>query len=208
MSTSKSWLPLAALALAGAVGGVWLARTMLAPAPAAAPTLAAGTWLPEPREFAAPALVDSRGQAFPQSAFAGHASLIFFGFTHCPDLCPTTLALLAEVMKSTSAQNLTVYLVTVDPERDTPEALRSYLAGFDPEFIGLTGKAPDIQGFTRALGAAALKVDLPGGNYSMDHSATLFLLDDSGRLRALFTPPYNRTKLAADLASAVAAARG
>ncbi len=208
MSSSKSWLPWAALAIAGVFAGAWIARATLAPVPAPAPQLLSGTWLPEPRAIAAPALIDSRGQPYTQGAFTGHASLVFFGFTHCPDVCPTTLALLSQVRRVTKARDLTFYLVSVDPERDTPEVLHSYLAGFDPEFIGLTGAPLDIKSYTRQLGAAVARVNLPGGDYSMDHSATLFLLDDAGRLRAVFTPPYETARLAADLGAAVAAARG
>ncbi len=206
MTSPKSWLPWTLVAIFCALGGAWFARTTLAPPPP--PVLAAGTWLPEARELSAPALVDSRGQPFPPSAFKGHASLVFFGFTHCPDICPTTLALLAQVKPAIAAGNIVVYLATVDPERDTPEALHSYLAGFDPDFIGLTGAPPDVEAFARALGALAAKVDLPGGSYSMEHSATLYLLDDAGRLRAVFSPPYDRAKLAVDLEAAAKAARG
>lgn len=208
MSSSKSWLPWAVLAVTAALVGAWIARATLVPVPAPAPVLQAGTWLPAPRVFDTPALVDSRGQPFTAAGFTGHASLLFFGFTHCPDVCPTTLALLAQARRVTKADKLTIYLVSVDPERDSPEVLHSYLAGFDPEFIGLTGAPLDIKGFTRSLGAAVAKIDLPGGSYAMDHSATLYLLDDAGRLRAVFTPPFETQKLAADLEVAVAAARG
>lgn len=180
---------------------------MMTPETAAPPVLQTGTWLPAARDIDAPALVDSRGAAFTRDSFSGHASLLFFGFTHCPDLCPTTMALLAQV-KRVTRMPVTVYLVSVDPERDTPEVLRAYLAGFDPEFIGLTGAPPAIKGFMRTLGAAVAKVDLPGGSYTMDHSATLYLLDDTGRLRAVFTPPFEVERLAADLDTAIAAARG
>ena len=206
MSTSKSWLPWAALALVGVLAGAWIARTTLAPA--SAPVLQAGTWLPEPRTVDTPVLTDSLGRPFTGAGFAGHASVLFFGFTHCPDVCPTTLAVLAQVRQVSKAANLAIYLVTVDPERVSPEVLSNYLAGFDSEFIGLTGGPLDLKSFTRSLGAAVAKVDLPGGNYSMDHSATLFLLDDAGRLRAVFTPPYETATLAADLDAAIAAARG
>lgn len=190
------------------LAGAWIARTTLAPASAPAPVLQAGTWLPETRAFDTPALTTSLGQPFTAAGFAGHASVIFFGFTNCPDVCPTTLAVLAQAKQASKAANLAIYLVTVDPERDSPEVLRNYLAGFDPEFIGLTGEPLALKSFTHSLGAAVAKVDLPGGHYSMDHSATLFLLDDAGRLRAVFTPPYEAAKLAADLDAAIAAARG
>ena len=189
------------------LAGAWIARATLAPEAPPAPTLQVGTWLPAPRAIDAPALVDSRGKPFTAAGFTGHASLLFLGFTHCPDVCPTTLALLAQVRRATQAP-VTVYLVSVDPQRDTPEVLGRYLAGFDSEFIGLTGAPLDIKRFARTLGAAVAKVDLPGGSYTMDHSATLYLLDDAGHLRAVFTPPYDAAKLATDLEAAVAATRG
>jgi protein SCO1/2 len=199
---------MAALAITGVLAGAWIARATLTREAPPAPALQAGTWLPDPRAIDAPALTDSRGQPFASADLAGHASLLFFGFTHCPDVCPTTLALLTQAKRAVRAARFTVYLVSVDPERDTPEALRRYLAGFDPEFIGLTGSPLDIKGFARTLGTAVARVDLPGGNYAMDHSATLYLLDDSGQLRAVFSPPFDATRLAADLDAAIAAARG
>lgn len=212
MSSPKSWRPWAALAVAsaiiGALAGAWVGRAKLASPSVALPALQAGTWLPGPREIRTPALIDSRGQPFTEAGFAGHASLLFFGFTHCPDVCPTTLALLAQVRQVTKAQNLSIYLVSVDPERDSPEVMARYLANFNPEFIGLTGTPPAMKDFARSVGAAAAKVHLPGGSYSMDHSATLYLLDDAGELRAVFTPPHDAAKLAADLETAVAAVRG
>jgi len=196
------------LIVAAALTGAWIARATLTTRTAPAPVLQSGTWLPEPRDIALPALTDSAGAPFTADSFAGHASLLFFGFTRCPDVCPNTLALLTQVMRSTQAANLTVYLVSVDPERDTPEVLRAYLAGFDPQFIGLTGDPLDIKTLARTVGTAMVKVDLPGDTYTMDHSATLYLLDDDGRLRAVFTQPLEVETLAGDLAVAVAATRG
>lgn len=208
MSTPKSWLSWSLLIVAAALTGAWIARATLTTQPAPAPVLQSGTWLPEARDIAIPALTDSAGAPFTGESFAGHASLLFFGFTRCPDVCPNTLALLTQVMRSTRAANLTVYLVSVDPERDTPEVLRAYLAGFDPQFIGLTGDPLDIKALARTVGTAMVKVDLPGNTYTMDHSATLYLLDDAGRLRAVFTQPLEVETLASDLAAAVAATRG
>jgi len=208
MSAPKSWLSWSLLIVAAALTGAWIARATLTAKPAPAPVLQSGTWLPEARALDMPTLVDSGGAPFTADSFAGHASLLFFGFTHCPDVCPNTLGLLAQVMQSTPAPDLTVYLVSVDPERDTPAVLRDYLAGFDPQFIGLTGDPLDIKDFARTVGTAMIKVDLPGDTYTMDHSATLYLLDDAGRLRAVFTPPFKVEGLASDLAAAVAAARG
>jgi protein SCO1/2 len=125
---------------------------------------------------------------------------VFFGFTHCPDVCPTTLSLLANVQKSPGVPKLTVALISVDPERDTPEKLGQYIAAFGGDLIGLTGAPPEIVNATRAFGVASARVDLGGGNYTMDHSATVFALDSQARIVAVFTPPLRADALARDLA--------
>jgi protein SCO1/2 len=204
-SSSKSWWPFVALAVVGALAGAWFARSVGAP-PAPAPVLQTGTWLPEPRAVEFPALIDSSGTPFDTTRLAGGASVAFFGFTHCPDVCPTTLAQLAAIKRDGHLAGLRVLLVTVDPERDTPQVLRTYLAAFDPEFIGLTGEVQNLAALRESIGVAAARVDLPGGVYTMDHTAALFVLDGAGRLRAVFTPPLAPATLGADLDAAGAAA--
>jgi protein SCO1/2 len=92
-----------------------------------------------------------------------------------------------------------VLFVTVDPQRDTPTAMGLYVHAFDPDFIGLTGDPKAIEKMTAAFGVASLRVDLPGGDYTMDHSATVFLVDSSGRIVGVFTPPFDTRRLAQDL---------
>lgn len=187
----------------GATGGAWLASQSLDRP--ALPALAAGTWLGEGRDIGEPRLIDAGGRPFGRRDFAGHPGVIFFGFTHCPDVCPATLAMLASAAEQAGLPDLRVYLVSVDPERDTPAALGAYVRAFDEDFIGLTGQLPDIEAFARTLGSARVRVDLPGGGYTVDHSATLFLLDRDARLVAVFTPPFATARLAGDLAKAVSA---
>jgi protein SCO1 len=193
---SKSTWLLILLALVAAAGGVWVAKRTSDQAP----QLTSGTWLPQPRPVPEVSLVDQSGQPFttPQS-LTGHPTLLFFGFTHCPDVCPTTLARLAQVVKTANVPDLKVLLVSVDPERDTPELLERYVHAFDPNFGGVTGKLEDIQRLTKALSVAFAKVDMGGGQYTVDHSAVVMLLNRQGQLVALFTPPYEVAPVAADL---------
>ena len=115
------------------------------------------------------ALVDTQGAAASPATLRTHPTLVFFGFTHCPDVCPTTLALLASVQKQVAIPGLKVALISVDPERDTPQQLGKYISSFGGDLIGLTGTPPEISKVTRSFGVAAARVDLPGGDYTMDH---------------------------------------
>jgi len=179
-----------------ALAGFWVAQRSAG----SAPQLTSGTWFPQPRPIGDFALTDERSQPFTLASLKGRPTLVFFGFTHCPDVCPTTLALLASVQKRVAMPNLKVALISVDPERDTPEQLGSYIASFRGDLIGLTGSASEIVKATRAFGVAAARVDLGGGNYTMDHSAAVFVLDSRARIVAVFTPPLSAPALSRDLA--------
>jgi protein SCO1 len=192
---SKSTWLLVLLALIAAAGGVWIARRTSDPAP----QLTSGTWLPQPRPVPEVSLIDQSGQPFTTQNLKGHPTLIFFGFTHCPDVCPTTLARLVQVVKAANVPNLKVLLVSVDPERDTPELLERYVHAFSPDFGGLTGKPEEIQRLASEFGVAIAKVDLGGREYTVDHSAVVSLLNRQGQRVALFTPPYEVAPVAADL---------
>jgi protein SCO1/2 len=124
---------------------------------------------------------------------------VFFGFTRCPDVCPTTLLKLAQAKKTAAISGLRVVFVTVDPARDTPPAVGLYVHAFDPDFIGLTGDEKSINRMAADFGVAVSKVDLPGGDYTMDHSAVVFLLNNQGQVAGIFTPPFDIPRLAADL---------
>ena len=112
---------------------------------------------------------------------------------------PTTLAILANVQKQVAQPGLKVALISVDPERDSPEQLGKYIASFGGDLIGLTGPAPEIVKTMKTFGVAASRVDLPGGGYTMDHSATIFALDSGARIVAVFTPPFNGAALTRDI---------
>jgi protein SCO1 len=198
MTTRRTWWILGVAALCAALAGFWLAREL----DSSGPALASGTWLPRAKPIADFHLTDGLGRPFSLHDLRGKPALVFFGFTHCPDVCPTTLAKLAQLKKVAAIPGLRVLFVTVDPARDTPAAVGSYAHAFDPDFIGLTG---DNQAITRTaadFGVAVSKVDLPGGDYTMDHSAVVFLLNGVGQISAVFTPPFDAARLAADLGRA------
>jgi protein SCO1/2 len=195
MTKRLSWLLVAIAALCAALAGFWLAREL----DSSAPQLASGTWLMRPRDVADFQLVDSLGHRFTDRDLRGKPSLVFFGFTHCPDVCPTTLVTLAQVKKAAPVAGLQVLFVTVDPQRDTPTAVGLYAHAFDPDFIGLTGDQAAIDKVTKAFAVAALRVDLPGGDYTMDHSATVFLVNARAQVVGIFSPPFDTRRLAQDL---------
>jgi protein SCO1/2 len=196
--SNRYWISVGAIAVVAALAGVYVARMLNQPA---VPSLESGTSLPQARVLPDFNLVDTQGQAASAASLRGHPTLVFFGFTHCPDVCPTTLALLANVQQQQAATvpGLKVALISVDPERDTPQQLGSYIASFRGDLIGLTGDASEIVKATRAFGVAAARVDLGGGNYTMDHSATVFALDSQARIVAVFTPPFSAAALTRDL---------
>jgi protein SCO1 len=191
------WL-LAAAAVCAAAAGFWLAQQL----DRGGPRLASGTWLPHAKAVADFSLVDTAGRPFTRSDLAGHPTLVFFGFTHCPDVCPTTLAKLAQLRRRAALPGLQVLFVSVDPQRDTPPVLGLYVHAFDPAFTAVTGGSEPLARLAANFGVAVSRVELPGGDYTMDHSAVLFLLDRSGNIAALFTPPFEVPALAADLARA------
>jgi protein SCO1/2 len=129
-------------------------------------------------------LVDHNGRTVTEKTFEGHPYLVFFGFTHCPDVCPTTLFNLSEVLKATGedGRDLRALFITVDPERDTPEAMKSYISSFDERIVGLTGDRAAVEAAIRTFRAYAKKVPTSGGDYTMEHSATVYLMDEDGEL--------------------------
>jgi protein SCO1 len=198
MQLRKSWPLLLGVALIAAAAGVMLAR-MLAQAPV---PLAAGTWLPEARILAPFNAASTSGGNFDRAALAGRPHLLFFGFTYCPDVCPTTLATVARVLRQppSGLTDLGLLFVSVDPERDSLAAMQQYLSAFSRDFVGLrTERLADLQPLLRSMGAIAARVELPGGGYTLDHTAALYLLDRQGRYRAVFTAPFDSRQLSADL---------
>lgn len=137
-------------------------------------------------------LTDHNGRERTLADFRGKVVLVFFGFTHCPDVCPTTLAEMAQVMRELGpdAEKVQVLFITVDPERDTPEVLRQYVPAFYPSFLGLYGDADAIARTARGFKIFYQKQALPDGGYSVDHSAGTYIYDRKGELR--FFAQYGR----------------
>jgi protein SCO1/2 len=128
-------------------------------------------------------MVDQNGQPVSEKTYLGRPMALFFGFTYCPDICPTTLARLSALLGKLppdTANKIQVILVSVDPERDTPEALKAYLSAFDERFIGLTGTAKQLSQFAKSYRAFYEKVSDATGGYTMNHSAGVYLFDASG----------------------------
>ncbi len=198
---------LLAAALAGGVTAWLLAR------PEPPPALAKATRFDVPRALASFELRDQAAGAFGLERLRGRWTLMFFGFTNCPDICPTTLAILAEVRRRLAdlpaATQPQVVLVSVDPGRDTPQQLASYVAHFDPSFVGVTGEPSQIEALAREFGVAVI-LGVPGedGSYSVDHSAAIFLIDPQGAESAVFTTPHAAATIADDYRLLVGADRG
>jgi protein SCO1/2 len=197
MQMKSSWLLWGAVAVMAMLAGFYVAQR----SGESVPQLTSGTWFPQPRPIENFALTDEMGQPFTLNELKGHPTLVFFGFTHCPDVCPTTLAKLAQIAKDASMPQLRVLLVSVDPARDKPEQLQQYVRAFDPSFKGVTGEQAQIEQLAKEFGVAIARVDLGGGDYTVDHSAAVFLLDAQGRRVAVFTPPFEIRPMAADLHS-------
>jgi protein SCO1/2 len=173
----------------------WLAAGAALAVPAAAladgaVALKAGSFEP-PRAAPDFVLAGSDGTPLQLSKLRGKVVLMSFGYTHCPAVCPTTLATLADARRSlgNDAAAVQVVFVTVDPERDDAARMKQYVAAFDPSFLGATGKPEALAAVRRSYGVVARKVPL-GDGYGIDHSSSIFLIDRDGRLRAQM--PYGR----------------
>ncbi|MGH6783985.1 MAG: SCO family protein [Sphingomicrobium sp.] len=146
-------------------------------------------------------LIDQNGRPFTDQDLKGRPFLVFFGFTHCPDICPTTLFDVSEVLRrlGPDADRVRALFITVDPERDTPEKLKDYLSSFDPHLVGLTGDPAAVAATTKAYRVYTRKVPLEGGNYTMDHQTLVYLMDKEGRFVAPFSLKRRPEDAAADL---------
>ena len=208
----KYGITLTTVALAAMLAGAWLAatyrendsRAVLLPDQAM-------TLFPDPKPLTAFALTDHRNRVFDLSRLKGKWSFLFFGYTHCPDICPTTLAVLARARENivnnmtrrasaasratgntVGAENVQFVFVSVDPNRDTGDILRQYVTYFHATFLGVTGDDTQIRNLAGQLGAAYQVSIAPGmENYPVNHSAAVFLLDPQARYHAVFTPPLD-----------------
>ena len=135
-------------------------------------------------------LAGTDGQPFASSKLSGRPAAMFFGFTHCPDVCPTTLARLARLRKQLGQGDdaLSIVFVSVDPERDTPAEVGNYLKLFNTPVVGLTGSPAQVEQVKKQFGIYSRKVEQPGGGYSVDHTAAVILLDKNGQFVATLSP--------------------
>ena len=154
--------------------------------------------LETPRNFGAINLVDHHGEVFTRERLEGRWTLVFFGFTYCPDICPTTMSFLNQFMgqlEGTEVEDTQVVLVSVDPARDTVEQLASYVPYFNEEFIGVTGEFLDIHRFATALNTPFRKVPGQDENYLVDHSANVILITPRGDYHGFFKAPLDLAKM-------------
>jgi protein SCO1 len=146
-------------------------------------------------------LTDQNGREVTDGELKGKPFLVFFGFTHCPDVCPTTLFEVSEILRALGpdADRTGALFITVDPERDTPAAMKDYLSSFDPHLIGLTGDPAAVAAVAKAYRVYYKKVPLDQGGYTMDHTAIVYLMDKEGRFLSPFSLKRPAEAAAADL---------
>jgi protein SCO1/2 len=170
--------------------------------------LTAGVMLLAPKDVTRPssvggpfALVNQDGKTVTDADFLGKPLLVFFGFTHCPDICPTTLFEISEILNrlGSDAAKVNAIFVTVDPERDTPEKLKLYLSSFHPQISALSGSEIQIEAIKKAYFVYAKRVPLEGGSYTMDHTSIVYLMDKQGKFIAPFNLKREADAAAADL---------
>jgi protein SCO1/2 len=191
------------LAAGGVVAAIlWWPKQSLA--------LASGTLLVPARGLADFSLIDNQGHNFGAESLRGHWSLMFFGYTNCPDYCPATLTTLAALEKQLRAAKTVappqVIFVSVDAKRDTPAQLNEFVPNFDPEFIGLTAASqPAIEALAKKWGVAVSIQTGANGNYIVDHSEVIFVIDPGGNLAAILTGPFTVDALRGDFQRIVTA---
>ena len=186
--------------LCAAAGGIAAAVMAIHKPPM---VLATGTFLVPSRPIADFSLLDHQGRRFGSANLRGHWSLMFFGYTNCPDFCPSTLATLAAVekrMRTEGSPPPQVIFVSVDAKRDTPAQMAKYVPYFDPDFIGLTADdQPAIEALAKQWGVAVSIRPATDGNYTVDHSAEIFVIDPKGDLAAILTGPFSTDSLRSDI---------
>jgi protein SCO1/2 len=201
---NKSVLLVALAGIVALVGGILLASTMLRSGGQVAPETMAATYIPGGKPITDFQLVDHSSQPFDNSRLQGQWTFLFFGYTFCPDVCPTTLATmanveskLAEAAPQTQVQNL---FVSVDPQRDTPARLAQYVPYFSSDFIGATAGEQELTKLTRDLGILyrAHTGEAGAGNYLVDHSSAVLLINPQGQLQAVFAAPHNPQAMVQD----------
>ncbi|WP_454683209.1 SCO family protein [Ancylobacter moscoviensis] len=189
MSNRRVLLLLAAFV----VGAVVIVASALALLPQTPTAVSTQTTIGGPFE-----LTDQDGQKVTQDTFLGAPTLVFFGFTHCPDICPTALFEMSQLFEAlgSDSRKVTGLFITVDPERDTPEVMKSYLGSFHPSIQGLSGTPEQVAAVIKAYRAYAKKVPTQGEDYTMDHTAIVYLMGKDGS----FVAPFNLKRPPAEAA--------
>lgn len=167
--------------------------------------------LQTPRKFSEFEFTDHKGQPFGMEQLKDKWSLIFFGFTHCPDICPTTMASAAKMyagLEDDEKDQLQVILISLDPERDTTEKLAEYVPYFNPGFIGATGNKYVLLKLATELNVAFSKVELEGGDYTIDHSGNMILVNPYGHYYGFLKPPFAEGNMQRALRSIMAGFEG
>lgn len=200
-------LLIASIAILAAIVGQWLYHATQDEAPDL--TKLNATVFSTPRTVSPFQLLDHHGKAFTEANLQGQWSFVFFGFTHCPDVCPTTLTTLNLMLKAISNQSAEiplprVMMVSVDPERDTVEQLSQYIPYFNPAFVGLTAASQaDVDAITKQFGIAYLinKKSPDDKEYDVEHSGAILLINPQGNLHALFSAPHDPVSMANEFAT-------
>jgi protein SCO1/2 len=188
------------IALLATAAGIWSARLVLQRSEPQDELSA--TRFPVARDVQPFELIDHNNVVFNNASLQRHWSFMFFGYTYCPDVCPTTLSVLNSVAQRLQDvdEDIRFIMVTVDPERDTPERLAEFVTYFNGDFIGVTGTDEGLEQLTRQLGVLHVRVQPEPGSegYLMDHTAAVFLFDPDGRYHAVFSPPLSAEKISGD----------
>ncbi len=204
---SKQTISLILVALLAGGLGLWASQRYSATnVPVVLPAPKAVILLPTPRTLPAFTLQQAGGRHLTADGLKGHWTVVFLGFTHCPDVCPTTLAQLASAQKQwgalPEATRPRVLFVSADPERDTPDLVAKYAHAFHPDTLAATAPISQLQPFARSLSLVFMKAPGASGqpdDYSIDHSAALVLLDPQARMAGVAQPPFDMQGIAADL---------
>jgi len=196
-------LPILAVGLLAMLVGAWLGARMLAEPPLDSAALH-GTYLEGGRTITDFQLIDHHGELFTREQLQEQWTLLFFGFTHCPDICPMTLLQLGQVQDKLHEAGLGTVpkgvFVTVDPERDTPDRLAAYVTGFHEDFVGVTGALDEIDVLARNLGIAHKRHgNSDDQDYMVDHGSAVLLVNPAGDLQALWQFPHRAEQIAADM---------
>jgi protein SCO1/2 len=155
-----------------------------------------------PREVGAFKLIDTQGKAFTEKDLAGHWSMLFFGFTRCPMICPTTMTAMNQVVTQLKdAPKPQVWFISIDPNRDSLKRIRRYVTGFNTDFMGATGSKKELDKLTKQLNVLYMQVkgnDKSAGEYNIDHSASIMLINPEGKLQGIFSTPPEADKISHD----------